>query len=681
MFKQIDIKSLKKGDEFKAFSTFDVGNVDADQMIIEGIASTPSLDRDGDVIDPLGAEYASEIPLLWQHSHGAPVGIARLGAATAEGIPFTAELANLDEEGELKRVISKAWQAVKSGLVRGVSIGFRVLDDMIEYAPEVGGWLFKSIEIYELSLVTIPANQDATIDVIKAHAESGASVAKFSKGKPGVTGKKSGATGVKIYTHNKGNTDMSKLQKTLAAYQKTKNAKIKEMDDLQDAAIDDGTTMTEEQLTQHSELEDEVKAIDAEIDRIQKRIDREAGTAQAVEGDDAQKGAKSRQPSTSPTRISHVRRNLATGTTMARYAIAMALCKGQLGSAAAFAENNVKSSNPWHDTPEVARIIKMQQLLGGKIDQKMIKAPVAPGTTVDPTFAEPLVDFTTMTSEFVSLLRPATIIGQMDGLRRIPFNTKINGQTVGGTANWVGEAKKKPVTRPGFNSVNHGFNKLAGIVVFSDELARWSDPAVEGIVINDLRDAITAKVNADFINKANAGVLNVAPAAITNGGAAPVTATGTSADDLDNDVNTILGRVATANIDVMGSYWIMNPLTALSIGSIKNALGQQVYPDLGISGGTFKGFPAITSTSVTAGDMVFVKAGEIYLSDDDGFAIDVSTEASVILSDDPEAATGAEANLVSLWQDNLVGVRVERYMNWSRRRNDAVQCITGANYS
>ena len=49
--------------------------------------------------------------------------------------------------------------------MRGVSIGFRAL----EYSYMDGGGIrFTETEIYELSLVTIPANAAATIQTIKA---------------------------------------------------------------------------------------------------------------------------------------------------------------------------------------------------------------------------------------------------------------------------------------------------------------------------------------------------------------------------------------------------------------------------------------------------------------------------------------------------------------------------------
>lgn len=151
--------------ERRAYSLLEVKEVNNDQRIISGIASTPEPDRVGDIVDPMGAKFAPEIPLLWQHYHEKPVGFAKFGKATKNGIPFTAEIVDIPEPGPLKNMVDMAWQAVKARLVRGVSIGFRAL----EYSwMDDGGIRFIETEIYELSLVTIPANASATIQTIKA---------------------------------------------------------------------------------------------------------------------------------------------------------------------------------------------------------------------------------------------------------------------------------------------------------------------------------------------------------------------------------------------------------------------------------------------------------------------------------------------------------------------------------
>lgn len=153
--------------ENRAYSVLQVRSVDAEQRVIEGIATTPTVDRVGDVIDPLGASYADDLPLLWQHRHDQPVGRVKFGNPTKDGIPFTATIPRVPMPGALQARVDEAWDSVRSGLVRAVSIGFRALKDGVE-TLKGGGYRFTKTEIMELSLVTIPANSDAVITAIKA---------------------------------------------------------------------------------------------------------------------------------------------------------------------------------------------------------------------------------------------------------------------------------------------------------------------------------------------------------------------------------------------------------------------------------------------------------------------------------------------------------------------------------
>jgi valyl-tRNA synthetase len=67
------------------------------------------------------------------------------------------------------------------------------------------------------------------------------------------------------------------------------------------------------------------------------------------------------------------------------------------------------------------------------------------------------------------------------------------------------------------------------------------------------------------------------------------------------------------------------------------------------------------------------------MADDGGVSLDMSMEASVQMDDAPSA--GAQS-LVSLWQNNLVGIRAERYINWSPRRasNLGIALLENTNY-
>ncbi|WP_218698350.1 HK97 family phage prohead protease [Acinetobacter harbinensis] len=154
----------------KAYSLLQVKSVDAEQRIIKGIASTPTPDRSDDIVDPQGAKFALPIPFLWQHMHSQPIGEVTEAVVTDQGIEVTVKIAQIDEPGKLKDRIDEAWLSIKSGLVKGLSIGFRGIT--VEDIPRSWGLNFKEWEWYELSAVTVPANSEATITEIKSISKS-----------------------------------------------------------------------------------------------------------------------------------------------------------------------------------------------------------------------------------------------------------------------------------------------------------------------------------------------------------------------------------------------------------------------------------------------------------------------------------------------------------------------------
>jgi len=153
----------------RAYSLITVKKVNAEQRVIEGIASTPTPDRQKDVVEPMGARFKLPMPLLWMHRHDQPVGEVEWAKPTKEGIPFRARIKTIGEPGILRDRLDEAWQSVKTGLVKAVSIGFAP----VKWEPlPSGGLRFTEWSWMELSLVSIPANEDATIQNIKSVDES-----------------------------------------------------------------------------------------------------------------------------------------------------------------------------------------------------------------------------------------------------------------------------------------------------------------------------------------------------------------------------------------------------------------------------------------------------------------------------------------------------------------------------
>ena len=150
-----------------AYSLLEVKSVNDDDWTFEGIATTPTPDRVDDVVEPKGAEFTLPVPFLWQHDKRQPIGQVIEASVTDSGIAVKFKLTKPDEvqSEKLKERLQEAYDSIKTGLVRGLSIGFRGL----EVADIQGTWGYKFIkwDWYELSAVTIPANQEATITGIK----------------------------------------------------------------------------------------------------------------------------------------------------------------------------------------------------------------------------------------------------------------------------------------------------------------------------------------------------------------------------------------------------------------------------------------------------------------------------------------------------------------------------------
>lgn len=149
----------------RAYSLLQIKSANEDKRIFSGVATSVVPDRIGDIVNPLGVKFSNPLPLLWQHQHDKPIGHVVFDKPTKNGINFTASIPKIDDPGPLKDLLDMAWQAIREKLVRGVSIGFRPL----KYSYIDGGGInYDESEVYELSAVTIPMHQLATIQNVKA---------------------------------------------------------------------------------------------------------------------------------------------------------------------------------------------------------------------------------------------------------------------------------------------------------------------------------------------------------------------------------------------------------------------------------------------------------------------------------------------------------------------------------
>lgn len=133
-----------------------------EELTIKGYASTNDVDRHGDIVPASvwekGMEnYLKNPVILAYHNHGLPIG--RMTEHT------------VDEKGLLvKARISQAagdvYNLVKDGVLTAFSIGFRIVD--AEYNSALELFVVKELELHEISVVSVPANQNTLFSLSKA---------------------------------------------------------------------------------------------------------------------------------------------------------------------------------------------------------------------------------------------------------------------------------------------------------------------------------------------------------------------------------------------------------------------------------------------------------------------------------------------------------------------------------
>lgn len=133
-------------------------------IVLEGYASTWGEDRDLESMDPGAyddtlADYLAKNPLLlFQHETDWPLGVVQDAIPDDRGLRVRA-LVTKPDQGELPILIT-AYSKIQRGVIRTFSVGgymWRELRGDFEN-PEI---VITKVELLEISVVAIPANQDA----------------------------------------------------------------------------------------------------------------------------------------------------------------------------------------------------------------------------------------------------------------------------------------------------------------------------------------------------------------------------------------------------------------------------------------------------------------------------------------------------------------------------------------
>ena len=143
-------------------STFKASQSEGGPLKIRGMASTNATDRAGDVIRANAwtkggmQNYLKNPIILFNHNYNTPIGKATALKATENGLELEAEISES----------SSVYGLVKDGVLGAFSVGFQIKD--ADYIEETGGLDIKDAELFEVSVVSVPCNQDATFSLAKS---------------------------------------------------------------------------------------------------------------------------------------------------------------------------------------------------------------------------------------------------------------------------------------------------------------------------------------------------------------------------------------------------------------------------------------------------------------------------------------------------------------------------------
>ena len=131
-------------------------------ITIEGYASTTDIDRQGDVV-PVSVwekgiqNYLKNPVILAYHDHSEPVGRMVEHKIDSKGLWIKARISAAANE---------VFNLVKDGVLTAFSIGFRIVDAEYNSAAEL--FVVKELELHEISVVSVPANQNTLFSLSKA---------------------------------------------------------------------------------------------------------------------------------------------------------------------------------------------------------------------------------------------------------------------------------------------------------------------------------------------------------------------------------------------------------------------------------------------------------------------------------------------------------------------------------
>lgn len=281
--------------------------------------------------------------------------------------------------------------------------------------------------------------------------------------------------------------------------------------------------------------------------------------------------------------------------------------------------------------------------------------------------------------EVIPILYPETTFLQGNPTRRRleGGRLRIPRGTGSATAAYVAEGAKKPIGALTFGDINMLAHKLAGIVYFTNEAAKWPVIDLEAYIRTELPTALGLKMDSAMYFATGGGAN---PTGIFNQ-AGITTVVGTFADpkaptvgEIDRETGRMILALVGANLVRSNRWrWVMGHRARQYLADLRDGNGNAIYPTIE-SNGTFKGIPILVSNqflenggaTTDEGLLGLVDFSQVIYAEEEGMTMKASTEATL----DDGGTT------VMLWQQNMAAILCEMEHDVALMRPQGVAKMT-----
>jgi HK97 family phage major capsid protein/HK97 family phage prohead protease len=611
---------------------------------MEFVLSDATVDRYGDVVEPTGWDLRSfrKNPIaLFGHSASFPIGKwqdVRVEDGKLKGRLEFAKAGTSYRIDELRRL-------VEQGILKAVSVGFRPLKaEPIDPADPRGGQRYKRQELLETSLVSVPANPAALAVARSLHiSDDTLNIAFGEQAEQG--------NGIIV---RRGTGEQAEPFNPITPRKTTTMNISNRIEDAQTKLLE-----ARDALTAHVAQDDyDIDAEQALTDQV-KHLEEKLASLKRAETSLAARAVE-RSPAAPAVRrpLSAVTAEPAPGDLVVRAAVVHALA---------------------HATGKQIDKVLDERYPGHEATSIVAKADMTIGTTGVSGWASQLIN--EATSDFINTLKPMSVFPGLaalgtsltfnNGQGSIKLPSRVAGTNVNGS--FVEEGTPIPVRRIATTSVSLTPRKMGVISAFSKELAKYSTPAIEGLIRSEIMADTAVTLDGALLD--NAASSNARPAGLLRLVSAAANAYG-GGDYLAfiEDMKALLAPFDTANAGRRLAL-IMHPAQRRSVSMMPGPDGTFGWADRFLSE-----FTILSSTSATAGRVIVVDAVD-FAAAYGGMEFDVSEQATLHMEDTTplEIVSGTGPTTAdpvrSLFQTASVAVRMTMDVSWAMRRSGMVQYI------